>query len=39
MGRYRMQSLSLRGNLERSIAEHRAIVQAAARATPSAPRA
>jgi DNA-binding GntR family transcriptional regulator len=29
MGRYRMQSLSLRGNLERSIAEHRAIVQAA----------
>ena len=30
MGRYRLQSLSLRGNLERSIAEHRAIVQAAA---------
>ncbi len=29
MGRYRLQSLSLRGNLERSIAEHRAIVQAA----------
>jgi DNA-binding GntR family transcriptional regulator len=29
MGRYRLQSLSLRGNLERSIAEHRAIVEAA----------
>jgi DNA-binding GntR family transcriptional regulator len=29
MGRYRLQSLSLRGNLVRSIAEHRAIVQAA----------
>jgi DNA-binding GntR family transcriptional regulator len=29
MGRYRMQSLSLRGNLQRSIAEHRAIVDAA----------
>jgi DNA-binding GntR family transcriptional regulator len=29
MGRYRMQSLSLRGNLQRSIAEHRAIVRAA----------
>jgi DNA-binding GntR family transcriptional regulator len=29
MGRYRLQSLSLRGNLERSIAEHRAIVQVA----------
>jgi DNA-binding GntR family transcriptional regulator len=29
MGRYRMQSLSLRGNLQRSIAEHRAIVGAA----------
>ena len=38
MGRYRMQSLSLRGNLQRSIAEHRAIVQRCqARATPSAP--
>jgi DNA-binding GntR family transcriptional regulator len=31
MGRYRMQSLSLRGNLQRSIAEHRAIVEAASR--------
>jgi DNA-binding GntR family transcriptional regulator len=29
MGRYRMQSLSLRGNLQRSIDEHRAIVHAA----------
>jgi DNA-binding GntR family transcriptional regulator len=29
MGRYRMQSLALRGNLQRSIAEHRAIVRAA----------
>ena len=29
MGRYQMQSLSLRGNLQRSIAEHRAIVRAA----------
>ena len=29
MGRYRMQSLSLRGNLQRSIDEHRAIVDAA----------
>jgi DNA-binding GntR family transcriptional regulator len=29
MGRYQMQSLSLRGNLQRSIVEHRAIVHAA----------
>ena len=29
MGRYQMQSLSLRGNLQRSIVEHRAIVRAA----------
>jgi DNA-binding GntR family transcriptional regulator len=29
MGRYQARSLSLRGNLERSIAEHRAIVRAA----------
>jgi DNA-binding GntR family transcriptional regulator len=29
MGRFRMRSLTLRGNLQRSVAEHRAILQAA----------
>lgn len=29
MGRYRMRSLALRGNLQRSVAEHRAILRAA----------
>jgi DNA-binding GntR family transcriptional regulator len=31
MGRYRMRSLVLRGNLQRSVSEHRAVLQAAAR--------
>jgi DNA-binding GntR family transcriptional regulator len=31
MGRYRMRSLSLRGNLQRSVAEHAAILRAAKR--------
>lgn len=31
MGRYRMSSLALRGSLERSIAEHRAVLRAVAR--------
>lgn len=31
MGRYRMRSLTLRGNLQRSVAEHRAILRAAKR--------
>jgi DNA-binding GntR family transcriptional regulator len=31
MGRYRMRSLALRGNLQRSVAEHRAILRAARR--------
>jgi DNA-binding GntR family transcriptional regulator len=31
MGRYRMRSLTLRGSLERSVAEHRAILRAAKR--------
>src|SRR5205823_6062076 len=31
MGRYRMRSLALRGSLQRSVAEHRAIVRAAKR--------
>jgi DNA-binding GntR family transcriptional regulator len=31
LGRYRMRSLALRGNLKRSIAEHRAILRAASR--------
>ena len=29
MGRYRMRSLTLRGNLQRSVAEHAAILRAA----------
>ena len=31
MGRYRMRSLTLRGNLQRSVAEHAAILRAARR--------
>jgi DNA-binding GntR family transcriptional regulator len=31
MGRYRMRSLTLRGNLQRSVAEHAAILRAAKR--------
>jgi DNA-binding GntR family transcriptional regulator len=31
MGRFRMRSLTLRGNLQRSVAEHRAILRAAKR--------
>jgi DNA-binding GntR family transcriptional regulator len=31
IGRYRMQSLTLRGNLQRSVAEHRSIIRAAKR--------
>ena len=31
MGRYRMRSLTLRGNLQRSVAEHAAIFRAAKR--------
>ncbi len=31
MGRYRMRSLVLRGNLQRSVSEHRAVLQAATR--------
>jgi DNA-binding GntR family transcriptional regulator len=34
MGRYRMRSLSLRGNLQRSVNEHRAILRAAKRGDP-----
>ena len=31
LGRYRMRSLTLRGNLQRSVAEHAAILRAAKR--------
>jgi DNA-binding GntR family transcriptional regulator len=31
MGRFRMRSLTLRGNLQRSVTEHRAILRAAKR--------
>ena len=37
MGRYRMRSVALRGSLQRSVAEHPAIIRAARRATPSVP--